>query len=477
MSAVAEKGEGMPRRWAALAALYLAMFMNILDVSAVNLALPAIREGLHASATELEWVLVIYVLTFAAGLLPFGLFGDVIGRERVFMWGVAGFSLSSLACGLAADTGSLVASRAVQGLAAAMMVPQVLAIVHVIFPEEERGKAFGLFGTISALGAVAGPLVGGVIVSADIAGLGWRPIFLVNIPVGMFSLYGAWRFVPKIRAAERVTADWAGTIVFALAIAGFVFPLVEGRRFGWPLWCFALMALSAGLGGLFLKLQARRAAAGLAQLLPAALLSDPMFLRGLALVCAFFSGLAGVFFVLAIFLQSGLGLSPLAAGIALAPHPVGVMIGAYLSGRFASRTPDRRVAFGIFILFLGMVSVRLATVGTPLTGADFLLPLLSVGLGTGVTIAALFQSILSRVSSADAGAGSGVLQAFQQIGIALGIALQGQIFFQVLGPSPSLASSPAAYLAAVQAALLYPAGVFLALTLIAVISLKRRAGS
>ncbi|WP_299816972.1 MFS transporter [uncultured Roseibium sp.] len=462
----------MQRRRAVLAALYLAMFMNILDVSAVNLALPSIREGLDASATDLEWVLVIYVLTFAAGLLPFGRFGDVIGRERVFMWGVAGFSLSSLACGLAPDIGSLVVSRAVQGVAAAMMVPQVLAIMRVIFPEEERGKAIALFGTISALGAVAGPLVGGVIVSADIAGLGWRPIFLINIPVGMFSLYGAWRFVPKIRAGERVTSDWAGTILFAMAIAGFVFPLVEGRQFGWPLWCFALMALSAGLGGLFLKLQARRAAAGLAQLLPTVLLSDRMFVYGLATVCAFFSGLAGVFFVLAIFLQSGLGLSPLAAGIALAPHPVGVMIGSYLSARLGGRTPGQRVAIGIFILFLGMVSVRLATVGTLLAGGDFLLPLLTVGLGTGVAIAALFQSILARVSGPDAGAGSGVLQAFQQIGIALGIALQGQIFFYVLGAS----SSPSAYLAAARAALLYPAGVFLLLTLTAVLAMKSQGG-
>ncbi|KZM47676.1 MFS transporter [Labrenzia sp. OB1] len=462
----------MPRRRAALAALYLAMFMNILDVSAVNLALPAIREGLHASATELEWVLVIYVLTFAAGLLPFGRFGDVIGRDRVFMWGVAGFSLSSLACGLAPDIGSLVVSRAVQGVAAAMMVPQVLAIVRVIFPEEERGKAIGLFGTISALGAVAGPLVGGVIVSADIAGLGWRPIFLVNIPVGIFSLYGAWRFVPKIRATERVTADWAGTILFAMAITGFVFPLVEGRQLGWPLWCFALMALSAGLGGLFLKLQVCRSANGLAQLLPTVLLSDRKFLYGLATVCAFFSGLAGVFFILAIFLQSGLGLSPLAAGIALAPHPVGVMIGSYLSARLGGRTTGQRVAIGIFILFLGMVSVRLATVGTLLTGVDFLLPLLTVGLGTGVAIAALFQSILARVSGPDAGAGSGVLQAFQQIGIALGIALQGQIFFHVLGAS----SSPSAYLAAARAALLYPAGIFLLLTLTAVLVMKSQTG-
>jgi len=464
----------MRHRWAALGALYLAMFMNILDVSVVNLALPAIRNGLEATPADLEWVLVIYVLTFAAGLLPFGRFGDVIGRERVFVWGVAGFSLSSLACGLAPDIGTLIVSRAVQGIAAAMMVPQVLAIVQVIFAEEERGRAIGLFASVSALGAVAGPLIGGAIVSADVAGLGWRPIFLMNIPLGLLSLVGALRFVPRMRTEDRVQPDWAGTLLFALAITCLTYPLVEGRQFGWPLWCFALMGLSVVLAVLFLKLQARRATLGLAQVLPAALLKDRVFVRGLVMVSAFFSGLAGVFFVLALFLQSGLGLSPLQAGLALAPHPVGVIIASTLTGRLGRNRLTLRVAGGVFVLFLGMASVRIAAAtADPLTGADFLLPLLTVGLGTGTAIAALFQSILSRVSGPDAGAGSGVLQAFQQVGIALGVALQGQIFFHVLGPS----TSPSAYLAAVKAALFYPVGVFLVLTLAALFSSRRRAVS
>ncbi|MEE2865691.1 MAG: MFS transporter, partial [Pseudomonadota bacterium] len=295
-------------RWAALAALYLAMFMNILDVSVVNLALPSIRQGLGATDTQLEWVLVVYVLAFAAGLLPFGRFGDVVGRGRVFRWGVAGFTASSLACGLAPDIGTLITARALQGLCAAMMVPQVLAIVHVIFPAEEKGKAIGLFGSISALGAVAGPLVGGVIVAADIFGLGWRPIFLINLPVGLISLAGALRFLPHIENESRVMPDWSGTFLFALAVLALVFPLVEGRQFGWPFWCFALMGLSAVLAVLFYRLQVQKARLGQAQLLPVLLTGDRVFVAGVAFVALFFSGLAGMFFMMALFLQAGLGL-------------------------------------------------------------------------------------------------------------------------------------------------------------------------
>lgn len=459
--------DGSGNRWAALAALYLAMFMNILDISVVNLALPVIREDLGASDTELEWVLVVYVLTFAAGLLPFGRFGDVVGRDRLFRYGVAGFTLSSLACGLAPDILTLIVSRGLQGLCGAAMVPQVLAIVHVIFTDQEKGRAIGLFGSVSALGAVAGPLVGGVLVSADLFGLGWRPIFLINLPIGLVSVIGALHFLPDLGSDSRVAPDWTGTALFALAVLALVFPLVEGRQFGWPAWCFVLMALGAGLGVLFYLQQLWKARQGRAQLLPVSLTRDRVFVQGVLFVTACFSGLAGLFFMLAIYLQSGLGLSPLDAGLTLAPHPLGVMLASYGTGRFAGGRPGLRIALGALTVLCGLTALRLL-----ISGADtsavllvLLVPLFAVGLGTGALIPALFQRVLSRVAGADAGAGSGVLQAFQQVGMALGIALQGQIFFQTLG-QPAEAG---AFLPAAETTLLYPLGVYAVLALSALL--------
>lgn len=452
-----EAERGHDYRWRALAALYLAMFMTILDVSVVNLALPSIRADLDASDSDVEWVLVVYVLVFAAALLPFGRFGDVAGRDRMFRWGVAGFSLSSLACGLAPDIFSLIMARALQGLSAAALVPQVLAIVHVLFPDRQKGRAIGLFGTVGALGAVAGPLIGGVLVSADIAGTGWRPIFLINLPIGLISMAAAFRYVPVLKSAARVMPDWRGTVLFALAVLALVFPLVEGRQFGWPIWCFGLVVLGTVFGGLFYRQQLRNARTGRAQLLPVVLTRDRIFVAGVLYSSVFFSCLAGLFFMLAIYLQSGLGLTPLEAGLMLAAHPAGVILASYATGRLGGRLPVLRITLGTLTVLGGLVAFRLAAGDAGGSGipAGLLMPLLAVGLGTGTLIPALFQRVLSRVSGEDAGAGAGVLQAFQQVGMALGVAIQGQIFFQVLGHAPEATD----YLPAARMTLAYPIAV------------------
>ncbi|MET1411209.1 MFS transporter [Roseibium sp. HPY-6] len=459
----ADPAIGARHRPLAVAALFLAAFMNILDVTIVNLALPAIRTELNATTTQLEWVLIIYVLTFAAGLLPFGRFGDSFGRKRVFCVGVGGFLGSSVVCGLAPDIQTLIVARAVQGLTAAMMIPQVLAIVHVIFSAEEKGKVIGLFGTVNALGAVAGPLLGGVLITANIAGLGWRPIFLMNVPFCLLSLIIALRFVPRIEVSVRTRPDWTGAVLFAAAIGCVIYPLTEGRHLGWPWWCFGLIVLAAALAALFVHMQMLHARLGLSQILPAKLISDSAFMRGLVIVTAFFSGIAGIHFMLAIVLQSGFALTPLQAGLATAPHPIGVMIASTLTGRLGNRWLQMRMVVGGGLLLVGMVWVRsvLGQNSADITFADLFLPMLVVGLGMGTAIAAMFQSVLIRVSPADAGAGSGVLQAAQQVGIAVGIGIVGQIFFATLDPSESRTD----YVRAAQTALLFPVGIYLLLVI------------
>lgn len=449
-------------RWLMAAVLFLAAFMNLLDATIVNLALPVIQKNLNASETQLQWVLIVYILTFAAGLLPFGRFGDVFGRDRMFTWGLSGFMLSSAACAMSPSVEMLITSRAIQGITAAMMVPQVLAIIHVVFPPEDKGKAIGLYGMISGLGAVAGPLIGGFLVSADLLGLGWRSIFLINLPLGLLALLGATLVVPKIRTMDRISSDWTGALIFAGAITSLIYPVVEGRTFGWPLWAFGLMALSVVLFICFFRWQCRLADLGRIQTLPVGLIKDSTFVGGLVVSMLLFSGIAGVILMVAILLQSGFGFTPAKAALALMPHPASAMIVSLATGRLGGGWIHVRIGCGALALLCGMIvlQMRVGSAGTTLSGLDFVVPMILIGSGMGATVVALLHSILSRVAGPDAGAGSGVLQAFQQVGIALGVALIGQVFFACLGPDPN----QAAYTAAAGTALWLPIGIYAALT-------------
>ncbi len=464
------KGRGLGRTLA-VAALFLAAFMNLLDVTIVNLALPVIQSELRATPTQLEWVLVIYVLAFGAGLLPFGRFGDAFGRMKLFCWGIIFFITSSITCGFAQNIETLIAARGFQGVAAAMMVPQVLAIVHVLFEPEERGKIIGIFATVNGLGAIVGPILGGAIVSADLGGLSWRPIFLINLPLGLLSLFGALVFLPKMPVLHKQALDWVGACTFASVILGITYPLVEGRALGWPVWCFVMLVSSLLLAVFFVRLQLKRSQKKLPQLIPVSLLRDKAFVTGLLVVALFFSGISGVMFILAIFLQWGHGFSPLQAGLASAFHPVGVMVASSLTARLGARFLVSRLVVGAALLLIGMTSLQLVILisSGPFSVSDFIAPLLTIGAGMGTAISALFQSVLLRVSGPDAGAGSGILQTFQQLGIALGITIVGQIFFGVLGQ----AGDPETFNSAASKALLYSIGVYLLLTLMHLASLRK----
>ncbi len=461
-------------RWAALAVLFLASFMNLIDVSIVNVALPQIQADTGATATQLEWVAAIYVLALAVGLLPFGRFGDVFGRRRLFIWGLIGFTVSSTVCGLAPDVVTLIAARAVKGIAAAMMVPQVLAIAHVIFPPEEKSRVFGLFGTVSSLAVVAGPIIGGALISADIAGLGWRLAFLINIPLGIAALIGARTFVPVLDTDSDARPDWIGTGLFILAAVLLVLPLIEGRALGWPLWCFAALFASIPATLAFIAFERRRSASGLSALMPPGLLSNGPYLRRLGLVALFFSGVPGLFLVLAIFLQSGFGLTALQSGLVTTPFPVGVMLASMTIERFGNRHLSARIAGGAALLVVGMIALQLVirSIGAELNPYAFTLPLLVCGFGMGTAIMSLFQVTMSSVEPQEAGAGSGAMQAFQQIGAALGIAIAGQIFFGLLGEGGMAPGAANAYrfVEAAAMATTYSIAVFAILTLLVGVS-------
>ena len=230
-----DKASADPRRWIALALLLLANFMNLMDVTIVNVALPSLQQNLGADSTHIEWVIAAYVLAFALGLLPFGRLGDIVGRKRMFLLGVTAFTVASALCGLAPNIETLIAARAFQGVGAAIMTPQVLAIAQVTFPPQERGLAFSLFGLSAGLASVCGPILGGLLIDANIAGLDWRPIFLVNVPFGIIAVAVGWFLIRNLPGNSTLRNDYVGIAIFGVSILLLVFPIIEGRNFGWPL--------------------------------------------------------------------------------------------------------------------------------------------------------------------------------------------------------------------------------------------------
>lgn len=456
--AMAEPYEG---RWVAMAVMLMAGFMNLIDVTIVNVALPSLQADLGASDTGIEWVAAAYILSFSIGLLPFGRLGDLIGRRRVFLAGVACFTAASTLCGMAPNIEMLIAARVAQGISAAMMTPQTLAIAQVIFPPRERGTAFSLFGLTAGLATVTGPVLGGLLIGADIAGLGWRPIFLVNIPVGVAAIIAGLRYIPRSAVNKDVGFDLVGILLAMATMILLVFPLVEGRNFGWPVWIFLMLAASLPMSVFFARWQMARARAGRPQLMPASVLRNRQFLGGAVMTTLLFSSVPGLFLVLAVFLQVGFGLTPLQSGLTTMPFSIGVLTASLIANRLGGRFTRQRVVGGAIFLISAMAALRyvVGTIEGDLVMSRFIAPLLAGGLGLGTTIPALFQTVLANVQGQDAGSASGSLQSFQQAGAALGVAVMGQIFFGHFGGSAA-GSSPGLFIEALRAALLYSVTAF-----------------
>lgn len=455
------------RRWIAMAVLLIAAFMNLIDISIVNVALPSMLRAFEASPAEIEWVVAAYILTVALGLLPAGRMGDMVGRRRMFVLGVAVFTLGSALCGLAPTIGVLVAARILQAVGGAMMTPQTLALVPALFPPRERGTAFALFGLSSGLAAVFGPVLGGFIIGQDILGLDWRPIFLVNLPIGVAAIVAALRLVPEVKGSHALRIDVAGIALAALALLAVVFPLIEGREAGWPLWCFAMLAAAPPLAVAFGLWEVRQARRGGAQLLPVSLLADRGFVLGTALATLLSSGIPGFFVVLAIFLQSGFGLTPLQSGMTTLPFSLGVMAASIGSGRLGGRWQRQRITLGAGALALAMLSLRQVVegAGDAVVWAHFAPALFLGGFGLGTAISPIFQVVLAAVPGRDAGSASGALQAFQQVGGALGVAIIGQIFFSGLAGLATMPPHPV-YIQALAAATLYNSAAFVAIAVL-----------
>jgi EmrB/QacA subfamily drug resistance transporter len=422
-----------PRRWLALASVMTGLFMVLLDVSIVNVAIPAIRSNLNANNADIQFVVAGYGLAYAVLLITGGRLGDIFGRKKLFLIGMSGFVIASALCGLAQSAIMLDLSRVLQGGMAAMMYPQVLSVIQVTFPPQERARVFGFVGAVIGIATITGPLVGGLIIRNDITGGSWRWIFLVNLPIGIAALVAATRLITESRAPNATRLDLGGFVLSTAGILLLVYPLVEGQVAGWPAWTYICMAISPFMLIAFI-LYERSLPSTRFPLVQLSLFRIRSFSVGVAISAVFIAGIPAFFFTFSLMLQVGLGFSALNAGLTTIPWSLASAVASALSTRVAPRLGKYTIAIGASLLVIGILGIMLTihVAGTKVTGWDLIPSFVVSGLGLGTVIAPLLNIILAGVPGRDAGSASGVLTTFQQLGGAIGVAVVGVVFFGLL---------------------------------------------
>jgi EmrB/QacA subfamily drug resistance transporter len=422
-------------RWLVLAVILAAECMDLLDGTIVNVASPSIRAELGTSLTDLQWIVGGYALTFAVCLVVGGRLGDLYGRRRLFLVGIAGFTLSSVLCGVADSAGELIVFRLLQGGFAAIMIPQGFGIVRASFPKEEIAKAFGMFGPVIGGAAVLGPIIGGVLVDGDLFGLGWRAIFLVNVPVGIVAFVAALRLLPESRLKDAPSLDVVGAVLVTGACTLLILPLIQGREAGWPTWTFVSMAASVVAFGAFAWHEARRERTGRSPLVETSLLRGRAYSMGMVVALVFFAGMIGLMLTMSLYLQLGQGFSAIHTGLTFAPWAIGTGIGAGVgAGALGPRIGRPVLHVGLAVMAVGVAGTLLVVHGAGDAGVSSWAlagPQLVAGIGMGAVLAPLFGFVLAGVRDHEVGSASGVLNAVQQLAGALGIAVIGTIFFSV----------------------------------------------
>ena len=431
-----------PRRWLMLPVVLMAMFMASFDIWAVNVAAPSLQRDLHVSDAALQLIVGGYAFMYASGMVTGGRLGDLFGYRRMFMVGVVSFATASLLCGLAQSPAELVAARLVQGLTGAVMVPQVLALITATFPAQERSRALAWFGVTMGLGFVSGQILGGGLIQADIDGLGWRAIFLVNVPVGVAALIASALVVPPAWAQRRPRLDPLGALGVSASLALALVPLTLGRDEGWPAWTWASLAAALPVLALTVAWERRLARRGGEPLLDLPLFRDRAFSAGLVVNFGLVFFFGSFMFVLTLLLQAGLGQSPLQAGVEALPLAASFTTMSILSPRIQARLGARAVTAGAVITTIG--AIALACTGAryhgQLTGWDIAPASTLIGLGQGISMPLLIGAVLAHVQPDRAGAAAGILTTTQQFGAASGIAVVGAIFYSALGTDPGRAA-------------------------------------
>lgn len=419
------------RRSLAFFTLIIALVLEIVDMTIVNTALPSIQRSFSGSAAQAQWVVAGYSLSFAVLLILGGRLGDLFGYRAMFLLGVAGFTLASFLCGAAANADQLVAARLFQGVSGAIMAPQVLSLIQILYAPVERIGRLAWFGVIGGLSAIAGPILGGMLIALDLFGLGWRTVFLINVPIGLAAVAAALWLLPQTERHREGGLDFRGTLAFGGALAALLFPLVRGDQGGWGGDAWLCLAASLGLAVIgWFGLQ-RRAARGRATLFDPALLANRPFRHGLEVALGFAAANTGFLFIFALALQQRRGLDPFEAGLVHIPFSVGVMFGiSFIGRRYLVRAGRKLLLGGIALLLLSCTSVLGALAADPAVSLAPLVPLLvAAGVGMGMVSGPMGPVVLARVERRHAGAASGLLKTVQQTGAAIGVAMLGSAYF------------------------------------------------
>ncbi|HEX4193178.1 MAG TPA: MFS transporter [Stellaceae bacterium] len=423
------------QRWLVLGVVLMGTFMTILDVAIVNVAIPSIRADLNASFGEIEFVISAYTLTYACLLVTGGRLGDNFGRKHLFNLGLLVFSAASAACGLAPSSEILIAARAVQGIGGALMYPQVLAIIQVTFAGEDRAKALAVFGSVIGIAAIAGQILGGTLLALDLWGLEWRPIFLVNVPLGLATIVAAIFVLPKEEKREAVSLDWGGVGLITPALLLLVIPLLEGRELAWPLWSIISFIAAFPLFGAFIFYEKRFGKRGGRPLVRLELFQCRSFSFGVPIAALFMASYAGYLFTMALYLQVGLGFSPLRSAVVYTPSAIGFFVTSLTAPRFIPLLGRHVLTVGYIIAAFGFAATATTAhaAGARLYGYELAPSLLIAGLGMGFGMSPLVGTVIAGLKPSEAGSGAGIVTTTLQIGNVLGIAVISLLFFMIVG--------------------------------------------
>lgn len=420
------------QRTIALIIVALAFVMDLLDNTIVNIAIPSIQSNLGASYSAIQWLIAGYSLSFAVLLITGGRMGDVFGYKKLFMTGVAGFTIASLLSGMAWNTEVLIGARLLQGSMAALMVPQVMSLMQVMFKPHERGGVMGLFGALAGVAASLGPVIGGLLIHANIAGLDWRPIFLINIPVGLFALIAGAKYLPNGKSPHPLKLDIWGTLIIVVALFLLVFPLIQGRELDWPIWTFIMLVGSIPVLALFAWWQKVKDRKDGSALTVPSLFKTKTFVTGLIVNLVFEGAMIGFFLPFTLLLQVGLGYEVVKAAVTGIPTAVGISVAIGLLGqKLIPKLGRYALSLGTVIMTLGLFTTYMFVKahGVDTSPWEFVPGLLITGAGMGLVMAPIFSVVLTDVDHKHAGSASGILNAVQQLGGAIGIAAIGLVFF------------------------------------------------
>jgi len=464
----------------ALMILLLGGFITVFDLFVVNVAIPSMQADLGVGFSDIGFVIAGYELAFGVLLIASGRLGDRHGRRRLFILGMLGFSITSFLCGIAPNASSLIAARLLQGAAGAILFPQVYALLHVMYDDISRRRVFGLLGMTLGLAAIAGQVLGGFIIESDLLGLGWRIIFLINLPIGIIAVLFA-QIIPESKSPHALDVDWSGIGLATIGLLLLLLPLLEGPNIGWPLWTWISLAASILLLTTFLIWEHVVAKRNGNPAIDLALFRNAGFSIGSLVVLLIYSTATSLFLCFALLVQSGLGLTPFEAGTLFAPASLGFIAASLLAPKLVAHFGNMSIAVGtmIYAIGIGWLIITASNLDHQSEILIFLSPLILFGFGQGLSMTPLLNLVIGYAEEHHVGMAAGFISTMQQVGGALGVAIVGIFFVTVLNSDANQSTSQTSqYADAFSSAMIYNLiAVMIATILITLIAYKKSAVS